>query len=428
VLRWLGRNLRTLLLAFVLALFVWFAALLAADPNEESVFPKPVPIDVVGLDADMLLIEAKPQETQITLIAPKSIWSRLLANPDLVHAWIDLTGLEEGEHIVPVQAEIKITPARIQKVDPGEVSVVLEHSAEQTFPVKIEVTGDVSVGYRKGTPTLEPTKVVVSGSASHVAEVAEVHAALDVSGADSNVSQIVPVRAYDASGSQITNVTITPAVVQVDQPVTLLGGYRNVVVKVVTRAQVADGYWLTNVSVSPPNVTVFSADPEKVIALPGYVETNPLDLTGLNDDVDIRATLNLPEGVSLAGEESVLVRLSIAALEGSLPISLPVEIVGLSPEYQATVSPEAVELLLIGPLPILNNLNPAGLRVSVNVSGLEPGVYQVEPVVDLLPSQVKVASMLPQQVEVTISPAPTATITPRVTSRPVTVPTLTPTP
>jgi YbbR domain-containing protein len=269
---------------------------------------------------------------------------------------------------------------------------------------------------------------MVSGSVSQVAQVAEVHAAMDSSGADSNVSQIIPVRAYDESGNQITSVTITPGSVRIDQPVTLLGGYRNVVVKVVTQGQVADGYWLTNVSVTPPNVTVFSANPEQVIALPGYVETNPLDLTGLSDDVDIRATLNLPEGVSLAGEASVLVRLSIASLEGSLPISLPVEIIGLSPEYQATVSPEAVELLLIGPMPILNNLNPAGLRISVNVTGLEPGVYQIEPVVDLLPNQVQVASLLPAQVEVTIGPAPTATITPRVTLRPVGLPSLTPTP
>jgi YbbR domain-containing protein len=158
------------------------------------------------------------------------------------------------------------------------------------------------------------------------------------------------------------------------------------------------------------------------------VESNPLDLTGLSDDVDIRATLNLPEGVSLAGEESVLVRLSIAALEGSLPISLPVEVIGLSPELQAIVSPETVELLLVGPLPILNNLNPAGIRISVDVSGLEPGIYQIEPVVDLLPNQVQVASILPEQVEVTIGPAPTATITPRVTLRPGSTPSPTSTP
>jgi YbbR domain-containing protein len=415
-------------MAFVLALFVWFAALLAADPNEQNVYPQPVTVETTGLDPSMLLIDARPLETQITLNAPRSIWNRLLANPDLVHAWIDLTGLEEGEHIVPVEAKIELTPARIFKVDPGEVLVVLERSAEHSFPVKVDITGEAALGYRKGTPSIEPAQVMVRGSASHVAMVSDVHASLDVSGADGNVSQIVPVRAYDDNGNQITNVTITPASVRVDQPVTLLGGYRNVVVKVVTRGQVADGYWLTNVSLTPPNVTVFSADPEQVNALPGYVETNPLDLTGLSDDVDIRATLNLPEGVSLAGEESVLVRLSIAALEGSLPISLPVEIIGLSPEYQAIVSPETVELLLIGPMPILNNLNPAGLRVAVNVSGLEPGIYQVEPVVDLLPSQVQVASILPQQVEVTIGPAPTPTITPRVTGRPGGITTPTPTP
>jgi hypothetical protein len=48
--------------------------------------------------------------------------------------------------------------------------------------------------------------------------------------------------------------------------------------------------------------------------------------------------------------------------------------------------------------------------------------------VDLLPNQVQVASLLPAQVEVTIGPAPTATLTPRVTLRPVGLPSLTPTP
>jgi len=180
---------------------------------------------------------------------------------------------------------------------------------------------------------------------------------------------------------------------------------------------VAEGYWLTNVSVTPPNVTVFSSNPALVNALPGFVETNPLDLSGLSDDVDIRATLNLPDGVTLAGEQSVLVRLSIAALEGSLPISLPLEVVGLPPELKATLSPGNVELLLTGPLPLLNNLTPGGIRISVNLSGMDVGVYQVAPVVDLLPSQVRVASILPESVEVTIQVAPPVenTVTPGLT-------------
>jgi YbbR domain-containing protein len=242
-------------------------------------------------------------------------------------------------------------------------------------------------------------------------QVVEVRASLDVTGANDNVVESVTVRPLNENRQVIRGVTITPPSVTISQPVILQGGYRNVVVKVVTNGEVADGYWLTNVSVTPPNVTVFSTNPQAVNELPGYVETNPIDLTELSDDVDIRATLNLPEGVTLAGEESVLVRLSIAALEGSLPINLPVEIVGLSPEYRAVLSPDTVDLLLVGPLTILNNLTPASIRVSVDLSGLEPGAHQVPVVVDLLPNEVNVASIIPDSVGARIEVAPTPTPT-----------------
>ena len=141
--------------------------------------------------------------------------------------------------------------------------------------------------------------------------------------------------------------------------------------------------------------------------------TKARTVTRLADNIyEIRhpdAPDTFPQGNTtvIIGEQSVLVRLSIAALEGSLPITLPLEVVGLPPELKATLSPASVELLLTGPLPLLNNLTPGGIRISVNLTGLEVGVHQVAPVVDLLPSQVKVASILPESVEVTISVAPT---------------------
>jgi YbbR domain-containing protein len=251
---------------------------------------------------------------------------------------------------------------------------------------------------------------------------------MDVSGANDAVKKTVNVQAVNQNGEPVTGLNITPPTVELEQAISLLGGYRNVVVKVVTIGQVADGYWLTNLSVSPPNVTVFSSDPTQVNALPGFVETTPIGLADLRDDVDIRATLNLPEGVTLAGEESVLVRLSIASLEGSLPVSLPIEVVGLPPELQAILSPDTVEVLLTGPLTTLNNLAPGAIRISVNLSGLEPGGYQVTPVVDLIPPQVKVASIIPASLEVTIQVVPTSSepaLTATVTSLP-TTPTPTP--
>jgi YbbR domain-containing protein len=249
-------------------------------------------------------------------------------------------------------------------------------------------------------------------------QIVEVRASLDVTGANDNVVESVTVQPLDENREIVRGVTVTPPSVTITQPVILQGGYRNVVVKVVTNGQVAEGYWLTNVSVTPPNVTVFSTNPQAVNDLPGFVETNPIDLTDLSDDVDIRATLNLPEGVTLAGEESVLVRLSIVALEGSLPINLPVETIGLSPEYRALLSPDTVDLLLVGPLTILNNLTPASIRVSVDLSGLEPGIHQIPVVVDLLPNEVDVAAIIPENVEATIELAPTPTPTSNVPTTP----------
>ncbi len=41
-LRWLGRNLSTLLMAFILALIVWISAVISEDPNLEEVLQRPV--------------------------------------------------------------------------------------------------------------------------------------------------------------------------------------------------------------------------------------------------------------------------------------------------------------------------------------------------------------------------------------------------
>lgn len=426
MLRWLGRNLSALFLALILAIVVWVSAVLSTDPNVERVYPRSIELEIVGQDPAFLQIEDIPSQVRLTLNAPSSIWDQLESNPNTLKAWIDLSGLGKGEHVLEVKTQISQRLVRVIKVDPAEVTIVLEPRTTITKRVELNIIGDPALGYRKGTALSEPAQVTISGPESQVLKVSEARVSLDISGATETVRRNLTISVLDEKGEAVQGVTLTPATAIVTQPVSLQGGYRNVVVKVVTSGQIAEGYWLTNVSVSPPNVTVFSTNPRLVNELPGYVETVPLDLSGVNDDVDIRAALNLPEGVTLAGEESVLVRLSIAALEGSLPITLALDVIGLPPELYAEVSPDTVELLITGPLPIINNLNPAGIRVTVNVAGLEPGVYQLAPVVDLLPREVNVGSILPENVEVVISstPPPTSTslpggeITPTPTNQP----------
>jgi YbbR domain-containing protein len=121
----------------------------------------------------------------------------------------------------------------------------------------------------------------------------------------------------------------------------------------------------------------------------------PLDLSGLKDDVDVSLLLDLPEGVLVVGDNrTVLVRISIAAVQSSMPIAnIPIEVIGLPENLKAILSPELITLLISGPLPILDQLKPEDIRVVLDLTDYKIGTYQLEPVVELLSEEISVDSI-----------------------------------
>ena len=409
-----------MVLALVLAVVVWISAVTAANPNIEQT--RSVPLDLIGLDPDMMVVGNVATQVRVTLEAPSSVMDSMSASEKAVQAWVDISGLEPGTHDLEVQVQINPSyrPVRRSSVIPEIVSITLEPLLTRTYPVNLEVTGEPAVGYQKGRLDSEPSSITISGAASLVTQIEEVNASLDISGATETIERDVALVAVDQNGKPVSGVTITPSDVSVTQPIFLQGGYRNVIVRVVTTGQPANGYKLTNITVSPLNMVVFSSDPQLVNDLPGYVETEPVDLTDAVDDIDTYVVINLPEDVTMVGEQFVLVQVSIAAIEGSLTMSLPVIPVGLLPIHTAVISPETVDVILSGPVPVLDTLTPDDIRVVVDVSDLDLGTYQIEPIVDVIPDRIVVEAVLPSTVavEIIVAPTPTPTTTPVATSQP----------
>lgn len=409
--RWLAGNIGTFIIAFLLALVVWVSAVISADPNEERTFIRP--LEVVGQDANLILTSDIPTQVRITLEAPRSILDELTNTPSLLAASIDLAGLGAGEYTQDIKVSWQRDPVRLIRVEPAEVNIALEAHIEKVLPITLVVEGETALGYRKGTESIEPETATVSGRESQVSKVTELRATLDVAGSGETIKANLPIIPLDKDGNVVLEVTLAPKVIEATQPISLLGGYKNVVVKVVTTGQIEDGYRLTNLSVSPLTVTVFSDNPQLINELPGYVETEVVDLTGLSEDTEVRVDLDLPEDVNLVGEQSVLVQISVAAIEGSLTFTLPVETIGLAPTLQAIISPPLVDVLVFGPIPVLDNLTSDSFRAIVDLTGLEPGIYQELIIIDLFPDQVRIESIQPETVEVTIQVIPTPTPTPR---------------
>jgi YbbR domain-containing protein len=290
--------------------------------------------------------------------------------------------------------------------------LTLEPLLTRTFPITVQVDGQPAQGYQAGAVTFNPTNATVSGSESAVSQINQVRAILNINNASQSIQSTLNLQAVNANGETIDHITITPPTIDVKMPITLLGGYRNVIVRVVTDGQVAPGYKLTNILVTPPNVIVFSSNPQLLNDLPGYVETKPLNLNGVQDNIETYVDLNLPEGISVVNDQKVLVQVSVDAIQSSLNLTLPIEVTGLVNGYVAAVDPPLVNVNITGPVAVLNSLTPNDLRAIVDMTGKGIGTYQVTPMMNFSDSRVQSLVFTPAAVTVVIARAPTATPAP----------------
>lgn len=414
MLHWLGSNLRTFLWALALAAAVWVSAVTSSDPVEVRQLPAPIPIEIVGQDAGLVITGEYARQVEVTLRAPKSVWDQIAAQENSVRASIDLSGRGAGSHKLEVQIQVAFRPVQIAAASPLFVELTLEQLRSRVMPVDLTLSGEPAVGYQAGEGALDPQEVVISGAASLVARVERARVLVNLQGARESIDQSLPVELLDEDGLPVAGLSVSPEKVGVTLPVSQQGGYRDVAVKVVVRGQVASGYSLTSISVFPPLVTVYASDPQRVSALPGVVETQPLDLQNADQDIILRLGLNLPADISVVGDQTVQVHVGVAPIQSTLTLSnKPIEIVGLAEDLSALISPQTVDVILAGPVPLLQAFTSQDVRVIVDVTGLSAGTYQLAPMAESLITEITIRSILPETIEVVLTGAtPTPTPTP----------------
>ena len=404
---WIRKNIGSFFLALLLAIGVWAAAVNASDPNEELLYPGTIPVEIVGQNTDLLITNAYAEQIKLTLRAPRSIWSELIADKESIHIILDLAGLDAGEHSLVPQVQIGIQPTRIISLSPATIDITLEELSTRTLPIEIEITGEPSIGFQTGSLRLSADEATISGPKSLVEQVSKVRASYNLNDAREDIDKTLSLDIVDAEGKTVRGVDFSPEELRLRIPINQQGGYRDMIVKVGVVGEIADLYRLTNISFSPLVVTIYSTDAQLISALPGVIETESLDIEGLDEDIAVRLKLILPENVSIVGDQSVLVKVSVEAILGSLTLSdKPLEIINLDPALFAEFSPLTVNVIVSGPLSALDAFSADDLRVTVDAGGLSEGDYQLTPLVEILNDKIKVESILPESITITISKTP----------------------
>ena len=404
--RALTSNISSALLALLLATIVWVVAVYEKAPPSTAFFPTGIPLSVINLGEGLIISSSVPSECRLRLRALTSTWQQL--EPGDFTATVDLDQLQSGQHDVPIVIETTDPGVVLLGTEPAQITITLEETDSRKVRVKVKVLDEESIplGYISRVPVISPEQITISGPRNMVSQVAEAIVEVSLKNArETVVKQDTPLL-LDSAGNRLQGLALSPATVTVSVAIERQVGYRDVTVRAVTQGTPAPGYWISNISVEPALATVYG-EQSVIESLPGYLDTQSMDVQGATRDVIKRVALALPEGVLVlgegAGKEGILVQISIEPLLGGQTMRREVEIQNLRVGLQASPSLTHIDIILSGPLPALQELKPEDVQAILDLFGLPRGTHKVTPKV-ILPEGLglEVKSIVPDIVEVTI--------------------------
>jgi YbbR domain-containing protein len=394
-------QLGTIVLSIALGLVIWLIAVNQRNPVVTDGFPERIPITVRGLDAELQPVQDLSKETVrvVSLRAPRSAWEDLEASD--FTATIDLTNAEVGSHDLPVTIEVNDPRVTILEQSPPSLRVQVDPLVSKVMTVTAQVGDSPAFGYDWLPPVVTPLTVTVKGAKTQVDLVSQVVAPILLLNAKNQVERTVGIQPLTRLDQPVTGIEMDANVANVIVPVEQWPGRKEVAVRINLVGQPAPGYRLSTVRAEPSTVVLQGAA-DILAQVPGFIETEPLSIEGAT--TEIRQSLNLvvPDGSLVFDGSTVQSIVNISPIEGGTTVTEQPIVQGLGERFAATFSPESVDVILSGPVPLLESLNPDDMFVILDLSSLLPGTHVVTPRV-VLPEGIRQEGVLPETVEVVIS-------------------------
>lgn len=395
--------------ALLLALVAWTFVIERTNPARRELFDN-ISLRVEDIPTGLTLTTPPPTAVSALIQTTDSVLPNL--RPSSFQAVVSLKGLLPGLHSLPIQVNASVPRVRVLAVEPATLDVDLEPIITKTMTVNIIVPDQegLSPAYQiVSSPSALPDQVQVIGAAPRVEQVNQVQAELVIGNANSSIRRLVPVEALDGTGRPVSGITLQPAQVEVTLPIQRHTNARNVGVRPVTSGVPPDSYRLSSLKVTPANITV-QGNPSELAQMSSYVDTLPIDVSQATGDLSLQVPLALPANVQALDSSgnpirTVTVHIEIVPRNSYLAVTKPIELIGVTPEITATVTPSSVDLIMNGPAPIINQIEkePGLVKVLADVVGVDPPQKVTRKLAIVAPDEITV-QIVPDSVQVTLLP------------------------
>ncbi|WP_405098526.1 YbbR-like domain-containing protein [Oceanobacillus sp. FSL H7-0719] len=371
---------RVLALAFAITLFI-FVNVESNSTQSESSIPgrnsqiqtlEDVPVDI-KIDSDNYVVSGVPEFATVSLEGSPALLMPMISNRSF-SVFVDLNGLEEGEHTV--ELEHNITGNISVYIEPKTINISIEERASEEFPITVDFlnTDKLPAGYEVGDYELNQSTVMITTSRSLMEQIGVVRVYVDVEGLDSAIrNREVPINVYDSQGNEL-NVRMDRETVVISAEI--LNPSKTVPISIDTNGELPEGFSLLATSANLDEVEIFAIS--EVLNGIESISTEPIDLSEITESGTIEVGLALPEGVIT--EEVETIEVTVQVEETRTIEAMAIEEEGLAEGQEVTfLTPDSgeMELTVTGNQSLISELNKDDFQISVDLANLEPGEHSI---------------------------------------------------
>jgi YbbR domain-containing protein len=297
-----GNNTTAKILCLILAAILWIYVMNEQNPPVDSTFT--VPLEVRSLPEGYMAIDA-PEVVRVKVRGPRSIVAGAL--PKDLKTYVDAKGLKEGRHNLLVYAQ---APASLEvvEVNPDRLNLRIDAAYQRQFPVEIKLTGTATTGSVVVKATSSVASVTVEGARSLVDAVDKVIAIIDLTGKNADFNANVSLVAVNHEGKGIEGLAVNPnkAVVTLNM---VKGPYKKIVdIKPTIYGELGPGITLKRITTDPEKIEI--SGEANALQKIDFVYTEPVNLTGINQDSTKDVRLQLKEGI-VTTQDTISVKIAV---------------------------------------------------------------------------------------------------------------------
>ncbi len=401
---------------------VWIGITLDQNPTTTVTIPGNIAVDPVGIADDLVLV-GDVEPIQVSVRGSSESVSVLTIRSFV--ARVDLTGLDDGLHLLPVSVETADPGVEIQRITPDNIPIRLENRIVLPVPVRLILHGVPDPGFRSEDVIYNPQSVDILGAETAVRQVSALQAEIDLTGASTGLSIQVSGVPVNDSGEEVLGVQAASRLIDVQVPIIAITVRKTVPIRAQVVGVPAPGNVPNRYTIIPGSVEIEGA-PETIENVDQLL-IEPVDIGGATEDVTSDVSLIVPDGIILVrADAQVRVIVNLTTIEATASFVVGVVVTDVSDGLIPSVSPISVQVVLVGSAERLQSLEIGDIRAEVTMAGRGAGTHEIRPVV-LSPADTELQSVEPETVVVTLEPEPVPEDTPTPTSTPTPIPTRGPT-